>query len=221
MEETENFEHVINVASETLIQEGNKVLHDPRIASLLIPEKALRRRIRKLARQICRDYRQSSTLRAVILLKGAFVFAADLGREICRCGGPELRYDFLKPVTYGTGIKTNQEASREVKIDFLLEELNDEPILVIDDILDQAFTLSAVRQYLQNQHGVSSLRFCVLLEKMLEAPSGEVRSLRENLQPEYVGFRIPDRWVAGYGIDAGEDFRYLPYIVTVKEEYYR
>ena len=218
---SENFEKIVTVPPTSLAPDRDQPHPDHRIASLLIPERALKKRIRHLARQICQDYQQFSSLRAVILLKGAFVFAADLGREICRCGGPEIRYDFLKPVTYGTGIKSTGESGRDVKIEFAPEELNDDPVLVIDDILDQAFTLTAVREYLTAQDGVSSLRFCVLLEKMLEAPSEEVRLLRESLQPEYVGFRIPDRWVAGYGIDAGEDFRQLPYIVTVKEEYYR
>lgn len=221
MSTSENYEKTVTVPPPSLAPESDQPHPDHRISSLLIPERVLKRRIRHLARQICQDYQEYTSLRAVILLKGAFVFAADLGREICRCGGPEVRYDFLKPVTYGTGIKSTGESDRDVRIDFALEELNSDPVLVIDDILDQAFTLSAVREYLREQHEVSSLRFCVLLEKMLDDPSEEVRRLRKNLEPEYVGFRIPDRWVAGYGIDAGEDFRQLPYIVTVKEEYYR
>ncbi len=216
-----DFANTVVIQDDEFHDEAARPFADHRIDRLLIPERTIRKRTRVLAEQICRDYSHTELLHAVILLKGAFVFAADLGREICRCGGPELQYDFIKPITYGKGIKAGGETHRAARIEYALEDLNSDHVLVIEDIVDQAFTLSAVRKYLQEEKQVASLKFCVLLEKTLEHPAPEVQKLRDGLTLDYVGFQIPDRWVAGFGIDAGEDFRHLPDIVTVKEEYYR
>lgn len=221
IDENIDFASTIVVHDDAFPDEKAPAYTDHRIDRLLIPAKIIHKRTRVLAEQICRDYRQTDILHAVVLLKGAFVFAADLGREIYKCDGPELKYDFIKPVTYGTAIKSRGESQRKVRIDYALEDLNSDHVLVIEDIVDQAFTLSAVQRYLQEEKQVASVKFCVLLEKMLSHPTPEVQQLRESLTLDYVGFRIPDRWVAGFGIDAGEDFRHLPDIVTVNEEYYR
>ncbi|MDH5467993.1 MAG: hypothetical protein OEY25_11295, partial [Candidatus Aminicenantes bacterium] len=66
----------------------------------------------------------------------------------------------------------------------------------------------------------NSLKVCVLFNKVLKNPTKEVRKIKEKLAIDYLGFEIPDRWIAGYGIDAGGDFRHLPYIITVREDYY-
>jgi len=91
----------------------------------------------------------------------------------------------------------------------------------LDDIVDDAFTITHLRQDLLD-HGIteSKLKTCVLLNKILDNPSEQVKKLRNQITLDYVGFEIPDRWIAGYGIDAGEDFRELPFIVAVNENYY-
>lgn len=215
-----NYDQVITVPECGLFADTPGTPVYPNIDTILIPQACLQRRISALARQICSDYANTKELFLIVVLKGAFVFAADLGREIYRFRGPHLRYDFIKAVTYGREIKNSGELRRTVRIKLKPPNLEGQDILLVDDIVDQAFTLSKAQRLLEVGK-VSSLRTCALLCKTLKAPTQAVRRLKTAFPLDYVGFHVPDRWVAGYGIDAGEDFRHLPYIVTVKEERYR
>jgi hypoxanthine phosphoribosyltransferase len=190
-----------------------------RISQVLIPEECIKARVGFMARQICKDYAKVKELNFVVVLKGALVFASDLGREIYRHNGPEVKYHFIRSHAYGKQIKQNGEARREVEVERVPNGIKAKDVLLLDDILDQGFTLSKTKQCIIEQ-GVSSLRVCVLLSKRLEEPSAEAKRSRKGLILDYVGFEIPDKWVAGYGIDAGEDFRHLPFIVAVQEDYY-
>lgn len=190
-----------------------------RIEGILLSEKRIKQRVRILAEKICRNYKGIKELNIVIILKGAFVFAADLGREIHKSGGPEIKYHFIKASTYGKEIKDSGEIKRKVKIELEPKDIKGKNVLLLEDIVDQGFTLFEIQKYLLNQK-VSSLKTCVLLNKILMKPTEEVKKLRKKLVLDYVGFEIPDRWIAGYGIDAGEDFRHLPCVVIVKEKYY-
>jgi hypoxanthine phosphoribosyltransferase len=194
-----------------------------RIDRVLIAESCLKRRIHALAQEICRDYKNAEELIFVIILKGAFVFASDLGREIYKiCGlqGPEIRYGFIKAVTYGEEIKHSGEKEREVKIELKPQDLEGKDVLLIEDIVDQGFTLFKIKQKLLEEENLNSLKTCALLNKILKNPTKEVREMKNKLILDYLGFEIPDRWIAGYGIDAGEDLRHLPFIISVKEDYY-
>lgn len=215
-----DYEHVITVPAHGIgAQRADSPNTDERIDTVLIPEICLQRRISALAAQICRDYADTKELYVVVVLKGAFVFAADLGRAIHRSSGPALRYDFVKAVTYGKGIKASGESERQVRITLKPEDLQGQHILLLDDIVDQAFTLTKVQDILRIEN-TASIRICALLHKALDNPAQAVRSMKDALPLDYVGFTVPDRWVAGYGIDAGGDFRHLPYIVAVNEAYY-
>lgn len=194
-----------------------------RIDRVLIPESLLKRRIKALAREICRDYADVKELYLLSVLKGAFVFASDLGREIFSISGfksPELRFDFIKALTYGEDIKQTQESERSVKIERKPWNLKGKDVLIIEDIVDQGFTLWAIVQNLKENEHPNSLKVCALLSKVLKNPTKEVLELKAKLTLDYLGFEVPDRWVAGYGIDAGGDFRQLPFIVAVREVYY-
>ncbi len=194
-----------------------------RIDRILIPETHLKKRIKALAREICRDYKNKEELILVIILKGAFVFASDLGREIFKiCGlqGPEIRYGFIKAVTYGKEIKHTEETTRKVTIELKPQNLERKDVLLIEDIVDQGFTLFEIKRKLLEEQNPKSLKICALLNKILKNPTKEVSEIKSKLILDYLGFEIPDRWIAGYGIDAGEDFRHLPFIISVKEDYY-
>ena len=194
-----------------------------RIDRVLIPEMCLKKRIQALAQEICRDYKNAEELTLVIILKGAFVFASDLGREIykiSRLQGPEIRYGFIKAMTYGEEIKHSEEKKREVKIELKPRNLEGKDVLLIEDIVDQGFTLFEIKQKLLEEENLNSLKICALLNKTLKNPTKEVSEIKNKLILDYLGFEIPDRWIAGYGIDAGEDFRHLPFIISVKENYY-
>ena len=219
MKDRIDYESAITVPENGIPGEQQKIKPDERICTVLIPEECLRARVRALAARICKDYATARELHVVVILNGAFVFAADLGREICKLGGPDIRYDFLKAITYGSGIKGPREMERQVSITLRPAHLEGANILLVDDIVDQAFTLSKARHLVEiDQAG--SIRTCALLCKTLHEPTPQVRELKDRLSLDYVGFNVPDRWVAGYGIDAGEDFRQLPCIVAVNENYY-
>lgn len=201
---------------------GNNYPLKPRIKNILIPESAIKKRLEAMAIQIASNYKNAELLYLVPILKGAFVFAADLGREIVRCGGPEIRIDFYEAETYGTEIKKEGEQKRRVKIIRRPDIKEDSEIILLDDIGDTVQTVTAVLVDAQDSLGIdrSRIRICFLLDKILKNPFPEVKQLKERLRPDYIGFEVPDVWVAGYGIDAGEDFRLLSCIVSVKEHYY-
>jgi hypoxanthine phosphoribosyltransferase len=198
-----------------------RLLRDPRLERVLVPRSHLLPRVEALAEAIARDCATLAELTLVVVLKGAVTFAADLGRALCVAGAPPLRTEFVRASTYGLGIKGAAEAERAVRIDLAPERVEGRDVLLVEDLVDQAFTLTHLQGYLRGTRGVRSLRTCVLAEKQLERPTPAVRRLRAALRPDYVGFQLPDRWIAGYGIDAGEHFRNLPCIVTVHEEHFR
>lgn len=194
-----------------------------KIDKILIPEAYIQGRVKALAREICRDYEKAKEIYLVTILKGAFVFASDLGRAVYNASGfrgPEIKFDFIKAVTYGEEIKHAQESQRKVRIEHKPLDLEGKDVLLIEDIVDQGFTLWKIKKNLLEKENMNSLRICALFNKILKNPSDEVRELKKKLHIDYLGFEIPDRWIAGYGIDAGGDFRHLPFIVAVKENYY-
>ena len=190
-----------------------------RVDCILIPEWVLQDRVAGLAREICKSYAAGGELILLVVLKGAFVFAADLGRALSRLGGPALRYEFVRTSAYGNTIKQPDEKARAVSVATLPADLAGKDVLLVEDLVDQGFTLTALKQRLLAA-GAGSVRICTLLSKRLEQPSPEAARNRASLRLDFVGFDVPDRWVAGYGTDASEDFRMLPYIVTVKEQLY-
>ncbi len=190
-----------------------------RVDCLLIPEHVLQQRVSGLAQQIHEACAESSELILLVVLKGAFVFAADLGREISRLSDLEFRYEFIRASTYGNTIKQPDEKVREVSMARLPADLADKDVLLVEDLIDQGFTLAALKQRVLAA-GVRSVHICALLSKRLEQPTPEVAQNRAALTLDFVGFDVPDRWVAGYGTDASEGLRMLPYIVTVREQLY-
>ncbi|HKJ00761.1 MAG TPA: phosphoribosyltransferase family protein [bacterium] len=198
-----------------------RLLADPRIRDILIPHSWLQARVAALAEAIARDCGALAELTLLIVLKGAVTFATRLGEALCWAGGPPVRYEFVRASTYGVGIKGPGDPARAVRIELAPPDLAERDVLLVEDLVDQAFTLAHLLRHLRGTARVRSLRTCVLAEKVLARPSPAVQAARAALQLDYVGFRVPDRWIAGYGIDAGEDFRNLPCIVTVNEEHYR
>lgn len=172
--------------------------------SILIDEQTIETRVRELADLIAADLPNRQPI-LLGLLTGSFVFLADLVRQLSR-HGIEPKVDFIKVSHYGNTI----EASRPVS--FLTEQLphiTDEVILVVDDIFDSGFSLRAVHDHLRLQKP-SWLRFCTLLDKP--------NSHQADLKVDYVGFKIPDVWIIGYGLDLGGEGRALPYLAAVERK---
>jgi hypoxanthine phosphoribosyltransferase len=167
----------------------------------LFDAETIARRVDELAIAIAATLPAEFTL--VGLLKGAFVFTADLVRALDRAG-MKPRVEFLQVSSYGLGT----ESSGKVKvIGEMPGSIAGRPVLLVDDIQDTGRTLLFTRDLLL-QHGASRVWTCALLDK----PSRRV----VDMQPDFVGFEIPDLFVVGYGIDWAERFRHLPWIGAVR-----
>ncbi len=222
-----NYDEVIKVPEEGLILPGRPQEKIPltmrdRIDRIIIPEECIKKRVNALARKICDDYRGIKKLYFIPVLKGAFIFGSDLGREIDRLGGPELVCDFYEAKTYGLDIKRPEEREREVKILRRPKYMEGIDVLLVDDLNDTAVTLMELRRDLIKNVGFdpSKLKICILLDKKLRNPSEKIKELKKLLHIDYVAFEGPDRWVAGYGIDAGEELRLFRSIIAVNESFY-
>ena len=180
---------------------NDKVHQD--IEEILIDEATLQRRIAELGADITRDY-HGRRLLLLGILKGGAMFLVDLIRAIRL----PLELDFIAISSYGSAT----ESSGVVRI---LKDLDDpiegKDVLVVEDIIDSGLTLQYLLDTLQNRRP-ASLRVCVLLEKTRE---------REHMpQLGYVGFRIPNRFVVGYGLDYAQFYRNLHYIGVLNPEIY-
>jgi hypoxanthine phosphoribosyltransferase len=193
---------------------------DPRLERILIDEDRIQVRLHEMARDIIADAGHAGRLRLIGVLKGGWIFLADLARAIRRENGPHVLYEFIRASAYGSGIKATGETERHVTITGLPEDIHGDHVVLVEDILDQGFTLSAIRTQLLAM-GAASVKVCVFLDKQLESPEPAVQAIRAQLVPHYVGFPVPDRWVVGYGLDIDEGFRDLPYLAIAREEYFQ
>jgi hypoxanthine phosphoribosyltransferase len=159
---------------------------------VLIPQDKIRQAVAKLAAEIRRDYQGKQPL-FIGILKGSFVFMADLIREL----GLPVEVDFVKLSSYGSGTKT----SGKVKIvQGLKTPIKGRDVLVVEDIVDTGLTVSFLMDYLRKKKP-ASLRFCALADK----PARH----KVPVTIDYRGFSVPDKFIVGYGIDWNEKFRHL------------
>lgn len=171
-----------------------------RIKDTLISESELKHRVKQIAEEIDRDFNNESVV-MIVVLKGSFVFAADLMREM----KSDLNVDFISVSSYSD----QTESTGKVK---LLKDLDsnitNKNVVVIEDIIDSGLTLHFLRDHLQ-LHKPRNIKLCTLLDKP------DRRKI--DLPVDYVGFVIPDEFIVGYGIDYAQKYRNLPYIATVEE----
>ncbi|MHA1512051.1 MAG: phosphoribosyltransferase family protein, partial [Promethearchaeota archaeon] len=181
---------------------------DIRFRSLLIPEKSLQKRIQHLAKLIVKNHENKSRFDFLIVLTGAFIFGADLSRKIYKISGIDVFIHSVKLSTYQDEVKRKGEINRQVRFELEPLDIEKRDIIIIEDIIDQGFTLNALMDYLVKKKKVNSVKICSLLLKKLDNPSQEVKQSRKNIENhvDFIGFTVPDIWVAGYGIDASNDF---------------
>jgi hypoxanthine phosphoribosyltransferase len=155
----------------------------------------------ELAKEIAaRDYRD---LLVISVLKGSFIFSADLVRAM-HDAGMEPDVEFIMLSTYGAGTEAGEvKILRDVDSD-----VSDRDILLVDDILESGRTLTFARD-LMLERGAKSVGVAVLLDKSMR------RQAETPLQPDFVGFECPDHFVVGYGMDVGHAFRELPFVGIV------
>jgi len=174
--------------------------HRPYEIDKMISAKTIAARIEDLAREIEATYRGTEKLVVVGLLRGSFVFIADLVREI----DMNIEVDFLEASSYGDAMET----SREVRIlKDLRGQIGGQDVLVVEDIVDTGFTLKHVVGLLKSRKP-RKLRTIALLDKPTRR---EV-----DIKADWTGFEIPDEFVVGYGIDFAQRNRNLPYIGKVR-----
>ena len=165
----------------------------------LIDRKTVENRIKELAKQIEKDY-AGEEVYCVGLLKGSVVFLSDLVKEI----NTRVIIDFMSVSSYGS----ETVSSGDVKIlkDTDLD-LRGKHVLIVEDIIDTGLTLEHVIRYFKESKGVKTLKTWTLLSKP------ERRKV--NIDIDYVGFDVPDKFVIGYGLDYDQKYRNLPYIAVV------
>ena len=165
----------------------------------MLPEDAIRVRVKELGAEIAAAYAGRS-LTLVAVLKGSFVFAADL----CRSIDIPLRVDFLGVRSYGEGT----EASGVVQItQDLSRPIAGEDVLIVEDIVDTGLTIAHLMDLFRTRNP-RSVAVCALLHKPARS--------RVSVKIDYLGFTIEDRFVVGYGLDFAEKYRNLPYIGVVE-----
>ena len=165
----------------------------------LIDKELVEKRIKELARQIEKDY-AGEEIYCVGLLKGSVIFLSDLVKEL----NIPVIIDFMSVSSYGS----ETVSSGDVKIlkDTDLD-LRGKHVLIVEDIIDTGLTLEHVIRYFKESKGVKTLKTCTLLSKP------ERRKV--NIDIDYVGFDVPDKFVIGYGLDYDQKYRNLPYIAVV------
>jgi hypoxanthine phosphoribosyltransferase len=189
--------HVISVSANN---KGARMPQRPYVIDEMISAKSIAARIEALSREIGTDFAGTDKLIVVGLLRGSFVFIADLVREL----DLPIEVDFIEASSYGDGT----ESSREVRIlKDLRAAVEGRDVLVVEDIVDTGHTLKHVMGMLRARKP-ARLKSIALLNK---AERREV-----DFKSSWIGFEIPDEFVVGYGIDFAQRNRNLPYIGKVR-----
>ena len=169
---------------------------------VLISEAALAKRVRELADQISADYAGEDGVVLVGVLKGSFIFLADLARAM----SIPRTIEFIAVSSYESGSRSSGAVRLIMDVRASLENRH---VLIVEDIVDSGHTLKYLLGVMES-HGPASIRTCTLLHK---ASCTEV-----DVRIDYTGFSIGDEWVVGYGLDYAERDRTLPYIGAIEPD---
>lgn len=162
---------------------------------VLISREEIEKKIALLGKQITEDYK-GGNLVIITVLKGAFVFAADLVRSI----DLPLTFDFMAASSYGAGTCSSGNINIKKDIDI---DIAGKDVLIVEDILDTGNTLCLLKKLLKDR-GAKSVKICVALDKPARRQA--------DISADYVGFEVPDLFLIGYGLDYNELYRDLPYV---------
>lgn len=168
---------------------------------VMITEEQLRERIKELGKQISDDFQGEEVL-LVGILKGAVLFMSDLIREIT----VDTKIDFMAVTSYGASTKSSGVVRILKDLDTGIEDLN---VIIVEDIIDTGVTLHYLRDYLLGRLP-KSLKICTLLDKP------ERREV--DIQADYTGFEVENKFIVGYGLDYDQKYRNLPYITCLEEK---
>lgn len=174
---------------------------DKKVGRVLITKEQIKRRTKELAKQISKDYKDKNLV-CITILRGAFMFLADLCREIT----VPAKFDFMAISSYGD----KSESSGVVRIYKDLDmNIAEKDVLIIEDIVDTGRTMDYLLRNLKTRNP-KSIEICTLLNK----PANRV----VNIKIKYVGFEIPPEFVIGYGLDFAEDYRHIEEVRVFEED---
>ena len=174
------------------------------IEKVLITEEQLQTRIRELGEELSREYEGKNPI-IIGVLKGVVVFYADMVRHIT----VPCQFDFMWVSSYrGTESTGKMDIKRDISTD-----IKGRHVLILEDIFDTGNSLNFTYNHLLSKEP-ASLKICTLLDK----PEG--RNPAVTLEADYTGFKIPNEFVVGYGLDFNEYYRNLPYVGVLKPEAY-
>ena len=175
----------------------------PDLARVIISPEEIKARVAGLAWEIDADYAEAERIILVGILKGAFIFLADLVRELQI---PHI-VDFMAVSSYGS--TASSTGAVRLVLD-LREPIENEHVIIVEDIVDTGHTLKYLYHTLQGRNP-ASIRTCALTRKDRD---------QIDVTVDYLGFEIPDVWVVGYGLDYADKHRTLPYVAELKREAY-
>lgn len=174
---------------------------DKKVGRVLITKEQIKKRTKELAKQISKDYKDKNLV-CITILRGAFMFLADLCREIT----VPAKFDFMAISSYGD----KSESAGVVRIYKDLDmNIAEKDVLIIEDIVDTGRTMDYLLRNLKTRNP-KSIEICTLLNK----PANRV----VNIKIKYVGFEIPPEFVIGYGLDFAEDYRHIEDVRVFEED---
>lgn len=167
---------------------------------VMIGKEELQERVAQLGQQISRDYK-GETILAICVLKGAVLFMSDLIREI----NVDTKIDFMAVSSYGGSTKSSGVVRIIKDLDSNIEGEN---LLIVEDIIDSGLTLHYLKENLLSRKP-KSLKICTLLDKP--------ERRQADIEADYVGFTVENKFIVGYGLDYSQKYRNLPYITSLEE----
>ncbi len=179
--------------------------HDDMILEVLATEEQIKERIKEVAAQITKDYKDSENLLVIGILKGAWTYMADILREV----DVNVEIDFMTVSSYCGGTTTSGSITI---VKDLTVDCTDRDILIVEDIVDTGITLSRLKEVLLARNAKS-----VEITTLLSKPARRI----VDVGVKYIGFEIPDKFVIGYGLDFDEKYRTLKDVCVLKPEAYK
>jgi len=175
---------------------------EDRRREVVLSKEEIATRVRELGQELSKDYADKNLL-VISLLKGSFIFTADLVREM----SVPVHIEFMITSSYGHGEESTGELRIEKDID--VEDLSAFDVLIVDDIVDSGITMYETMKLLKTRQP-KSIKSCTLLDK----PSRRVA----DITPDYCGFSIPDQFIVGYGLNYKDHYRNIDHVFAFVED---
>lgn len=165
------------------------------VGEIMITQEQISQRAREIGEQITRDYAGKDVV-LVGILRGAVLWMGDIMKNV----DLDMEIDFMAVSSYGSSTKSSGVVKIVKDLD---SDIEGKHVIIIEDIVDSGITLNYLKHYLENRE-TKSVRICTLLDK----PAGR----KADIQVDYIGFEVEDRFIIGYGLDFDQKYRNLPYI---------